>query len=385
MLNKPGGFYKFPLYVGWNVPDTVDFISFTVNGLTPTLSEYIAYDTLTPPNPFIAVTQDGLGRVVYDGGFPKLYNLYVPSGAPSSTFRYMINAVNWCSKEGVPKRILALGTGKVSDAYPLKGTTQTGFATSLRYIAQQAGAEIVFKDVTDFTSGKIDVTKNELATYSLVFFLDSTHNSIVQITDQAVQNILEFREAGGGLILVTDHGTALTNVDVAYSSTYSGFFRTVNRIAANLSAYFSGNYDRTPVNVGFIRQTYGDHLLYTGLSNEDSIAAGGSESAVVVTSYPKYKPNELPTIPMETGSYHVQILVRYYDGSIKIIRDNFTIDNAVPVEYRKLLVRENTAAPFISNFTKGGWKIGYNGEFIQMSPSNTKMWDAEKEAWVSVK
>lgn len=80
--------------------EVLERVSYNVNGLYPALSEYIAYDTLTPPNPFIAVTQDGLGRVVYDGGFPKFYNQELPGTYTNFAqlppqFKYLHNAINW--------------------------------------------------------------------------------------------------------------------------------------------------------------------------------------------------------------------------------------------------------------------------------------------------
>lgn len=71
-------------------------VAYTLNGLPPALSEYIAYDTLTPANPFIAVTQDGAGNVVYDGGFPKLYNQYAVLPQPSG-YSIRLNANNTAS------------------------------------------------------------------------------------------------------------------------------------------------------------------------------------------------------------------------------------------------------------------------------------------------
>ena len=46
----------------------------TFDGIPPVLAKYIAYDNLTPQNPFIATVEDGLGNILLDGGFPKWYN-----------------------------------------------------------------------------------------------------------------------------------------------------------------------------------------------------------------------------------------------------------------------------------------------------------------------
>lgn len=91
----------------------------TKGNIPPSISKYIAYDTLSPPNPFIAVTQDGRGNVVYDGGFPKFYNGTVPTPTPT-TFaampaghKFLYNAVNWVANASKVasgnKKVLILG------------------------------------------------------------------------------------------------------------------------------------------------------------------------------------------------------------------------------------------------------------------------------------
>lgn len=68
------GYYLNSLTVNMQLAAGVQSLQYSVNGGAPSISKYVAYDTLSPPNPFIAVTQDGRGNVVYDGGFPKFYN-----------------------------------------------------------------------------------------------------------------------------------------------------------------------------------------------------------------------------------------------------------------------------------------------------------------------
>ncbi|WP_311965541.1 hypothetical protein, partial [Acinetobacter baumannii] len=78
-------------------------------------------------------------------------------------------------------------------------------------------------------------------------------------------DLVTFRQQGGGLIFITDHGTnVLTNVNQVATAEGAGFYGTANRVIANFGAFFSGNYDRVPVNVGFLRTNYGDHPLYSG-------------------------------------------------------------------------------------------------------------------------
>lgn len=118
-------------------------VTYTVNDLEPVVSEYITYDTLNPPNPFIAVTQDGRGNVLYDGGFPKLYNGSMSSGTTfqtlSGSFKYFANALEWISNtekvsEG-NRNILILGDSNVGESYSIKGTEASGFYNSLEKLA----------------------------------------------------------------------------------------------------------------------------------------------------------------------------------------------------------------------------------------------------------
>ena len=127
------------------------------------------------------------------------------------------------------------------------------------------------------------------------------------------------------MILITDHGPVLSGMDAA-KLPHSGFFTLVNRIAVNFGAYFTDDYDRSPVNVGFLRSTYGDHPLYSGMADAEDIWAGGSESRVVVTEVTTYSPTSIPptdlTIP---GKHEVNFLGLMDDGSVVTERYAFTV------------------------------------------------------------
>ena len=85
-LSVAPGYYLEAQNASWVLGEKVDFVSFTKDGPSPAISKYIAYDTLVPPNPFIAAAQDGNGNVVYDGGFPKFYNVVAPEAGIDSLF-----------------------------------------------------------------------------------------------------------------------------------------------------------------------------------------------------------------------------------------------------------------------------------------------------------
>lgn len=346
----PPSTYFSPQTVHLQFAPTVGLVSYTVNGIQPTLSEYIAYDTLTPPNPFIAVTQDGKGRVVYDGGFPKFYNAGAPAaGTPfaglSASFKYLYNAVNWTANPtkvaAGNKKVLILGDVNESSGSPfaVKSTGGFGFYTSLINLFSAPGFGFVptIKDLLDYPGGYLNPTLAELDQYACLIVFGSGSGGDPKITNAAVQDIQTYRSQGNGVILITDDGPDFTDISQAYPppNVERQFFVTVNKIAVNFGAYFTGLYDRTPVNVGFLRSTYGDHPLYNGMSNDEDIHAGGSESKVVVATYPTYTEATMPPIPMTAdGRYTIRILARMTDGSVETYSYIFAIINGGIVEIR---------------------------------------------------
>lgn len=50
-LSKQPGYYYDSVTLNWVLGSDVSYINYTQNGAQPAISEYIAYDTLTPPQP----------------------------------------------------------------------------------------------------------------------------------------------------------------------------------------------------------------------------------------------------------------------------------------------------------------------------------------------
>lgn len=387
------GTYKKKTEAKWIVDPSVAWVSYTINGRAPTLAQYIAYDQLQPPNPFLAVTQDGRGNAVFDGGFPKYYNMYAPAAGATfaqmnGSFKFLYNALNFCAKPGKARNVLFIGDA-ADDApnYALKSAAPSGFVTSMQRICAAAGFTASFLSVTDY-GGNLNPSFATLDQFCCVVLMSSAYPGVPLITKEAVQAFVQYREAGNGVIIITDHGVPdIDDIDEAVDGSYSAFYRTANMVAAEFGVYFTGNYDRTPVNVGFLRTTYGDHPLYANITNEESIQAGGSESKVVVFDYRKYTPGQLPPLAFVDGCYFVQVMAYSHDGTVEFSRYMFCIDKNAIVHVRRLYVRPNSNAPWIVNFDKGGWKV-YNAaaeRFIQMTSSNTLLWDKENKEWVNVK
>lgn len=92
---------------------------------------------------------------------------------------------------------------------------------------------------------------------------------------------MKFKELGNGIFFVSD--------DLK-------FYNSINTVTSKFKTTFSGYIDRTPVNVGWIRQTYGDHELYKNLRDDEYIHAGGSESNVISTQSTPLTLGNIPKI-----------------------------------------------------------------------------------------
>ena len=110
ILNPSPGFYNEPVNLNIKVDTSLpvserpEFFLVTDNGIPPALARYICYDSLNPPNPFIATVEDGLGNILLDGGWPKWYNVHVNSGWTtydqlSATYKYMYDAIDFISNK----------------------------------------------------------------------------------------------------------------------------------------------------------------------------------------------------------------------------------------------------------------------------------------------
>ena len=138
--NVPPGTYMGPQTISFTFSGDITGVAVTKNVSPPSISKYIAYDTLSPANPFIAVTEDGRGRVVYDGGFPKFYNLFNPASpanfaALTPAGKYLYNALNWVANASK----VAAGNKKV---LIIDGVTNTVYAYKNGSIQAIAGLKM---------------------------------------------------------------------------------------------------------------------------------------------------------------------------------------------------------------------------------------------------
>lgn len=323
-----------------NVSKTLDIQEYAVtqNGIPPVIAKYIAYDNLTPANPFIATVEDGLGNILLDGGFPKWYNNYVDTGwttyaSLSPSYKYLYDAIDFISNDAKVaagnKKILVIGDQNIGDFYCVKepDPASYGFKLSIDKVCAIKGYTPTYKTTEDY-GAQLNCQYPELDQYCCVLFFSTAWTNAKLITDSAIDALISYRENGNGIFFITDHGDRqLTSVNEAMTSDNFGFYRTANYVVGNFGSYFSGNYNRSPVNVGFLRANYGNHILWANLANSDNIYAGGSESKVVITSYPLHTGPITLTINND-GYIPVKFLLKMANGSIQT--STYTYGKNVP-------------------------------------------------------
>lgn len=351
----------------------------------PVLSEILAYDTgpilpvpsLPPgqsnPNPvverpFLAVTQDGKGNVIYDGGFPKFLNSQIrtnnggtwPATLPntwaqlSPASKYLYNGINFCANQSKViqgnRKVLFICNARQGESYvmtdshyfPRPGQPDPdglrGFSDTFRAICAAGNWTPTFVDCP--ATGQIDFTFTELDAYVAVVFVasaDLANVAATRVTDNFCKEMAAYRAAGNGIAIITDHcGANYTSLAdaVANSSIYCV---DATRLAKEYGCYFSGDVNRSPVSVGEIKRQIGlpgppeSHPLLNGLADTDIIYAGGSESLVIPELYTAniVDPAQDLVVVMNTdGNYRVNVLVQMEDGSILTRPMLFTIVNA---------------------------------------------------------
>ena len=333
------GYYLQPFSVQMVLAEAIQSIQFSVNGGAPSISKYVAYDQSVPPVPFIAVTQDGRGNVVYDGGFPKFYNTYAPAGNEtfatlSASFKYFYNAMRFIENPvkvaAGNRNVLVIGDTISTSSYRVKGVATSDFNTTFNRLAAICGYTFTYKERSDWAGGLINATLSELEQYCAIIVMSSvsqTPGAPYLITPECIDAILTYRENGNGIYVITDHGPVINDIQTAVSANRGGFFATANAIVTGFGAWFSGDYNRTPINVGFLRSTYGDHPLYNGMTNAENIHAGGSESRVNVATFTSVSPEDVQPIQIGQGRTTIQVAAVLDTGEIVTSRVVFWVVN----------------------------------------------------------
>lgn len=246
---------------------------------------------------------------------------YDPRTKISGSFKYSANVLLWIANAAKISRgnrnILILGDSPLGGAYSILGTDGTGLQTSITKLCQAVGLTPTFKVPSNYTSGLLDPTAAELADYTCALVLSSKYTKIGSFSENAINNLIGFRNDGNGLYVITDHGDGfINNIDEAYPMAYTGFYASANQLVKHFGAYFTGNWDRTSVGVGYIRSTYGDHPLFATMTDTDKISAGASESQVNVAEYPTVTPTDVKPFSIGFGKTIIQIAVTLNTGEV---------------------------------------------------------------------
>lgn len=375
---------------------------------SPVLTEILAYDTgyIQPipsrndgtgtgpivERPFTAVTQDGRGNVIYDGGFPKFYNVHIktlnggtyPATLPSTlaglppACKYLYNALNFIANPRKVaqgnRKILFLGNTMRPEIYGLlashykpdaqqyPGTdgADSGFRDTFEAVALIGGWVPTFYDCTTGGGVPLDLPLSYFDQYVAVVYLASWGDSYPaksRITETTASNLAQFRSAGNGLAIITDHcndNYADLNDAIARGGVFGG---DATKVAKYFGAYFSGDVFRQPVSVGEIRRQIGlpgppeDHPLLAGMTDSEFIYAGGSESLIVPELYPNdtVDPATAWTLNMSTaGTYRVNVLVQLDTGELVTRPLKYTIINPADVKLTDSL--NNTIGNTLSTY-----------------------------------
>lgn len=340
----------------------------------PVLTEILAYDTgyILPipsnPNPdigegdiverpFLAVTQDGRGNVIYDGGFPKFYNSQIkaanggtyPATLPTTlaglapACKYLSNALNFIANPRKTaqgnRKILFINNTTRSSQYnifkshynpdPLQNNAgDDGFRDNFDAVCNIGGWIPTYYDATSAGNVPVDISLATMEQYAAIVYLASyggSGPSASWITENTASNIAQFRAAGSGVAIITDHcSDNYTDLDDAIAR--GGVFGyDATKVAKYFGAYFSGDVARRPVSVGEIRRQIGlpgppgDHPLLAGMTDSETIFAGGSESLIKPELFEAdmVDPDTVWSTELDTaGTYRINVLIQMDDGTI---------------------------------------------------------------------
>lgn len=329
------GVYPSAVGVSFDIPTAgVDAVTYGLD-TRPSIGKNLAKDQYGYP--YIAVVEDGLGRVYFDGGFPKFYSNYFTSSWTrfdqlSDAFKMLHNVLNWVHNPSKAKKLLVI-CDTVASTYYGFGSGPNNFTTSIPKTAQIAGFTT---DIISYGTSNIDVPTATLEKYSVVLLMASQSTTHSRLTDNTVNNLVLFRENNNGLVVITDHNV---------------FQSSANHLANKFGVTFSGNIDRTSSHAAYkianIIATYGNHPIWNGLTS--AIPAGGSEGLITLTEAPAYTGQ---TLNIAAGYHTINILVRATDGSISLRTFPYAVGVPDPVTWNT-----TTTRTIKSTFDVNGFRV----------------------------
>lgn len=296
---------------------TVDYITSDIDAYSIAgEATNLAYDAYG--NPFISVVDNAAGgRLVLDGGFPKFYNdKYSKSG---DQWRYLNNAIQWIKRSGGGNKILLFG-GNPSNSgksYSVKGTGGGHFYNSFNKWASDYGYTLTVKDSLDFGGvGNVNVPLDFLNQYDAIIYMGSNYSNVKIFNNEGVSNFGDYSKLGGGIMIITDH---------------DAFQAGANQVASNFNIKFYGNVNRSNVSVSYLKNKYGDHELWNGLT---IVPAGDSEGNVDISAVDASEidfEGQGGVISFPEGETTQILKVRIYGDNVKENDETFSIDLNNPV------------------------------------------------------
>lgn len=245
-----------------------------------------------PPLNAIAVSDEG-GRIVYDSAWAKLFNNKwnsnwltiedIQPGPLGTVAKYLYNALRWVADPNrvgpTGGKVLVLGTSTYTNYSVTDTVDGNGLGMFIDGWVKLAGYTPVIKTEQDYNDS-LSPTYDELDEYCAIIVSSGSRDRAGLFSEQAVTDIVNYKTSGGGIILFSeDGGPVLTSMASAIANITDGSGRqpTPNQIATRFGVWFSGEAGGDPIiNIGQMRQMFGDHPLYAGMDDTENLNLGPS-------------------------------------------------------------------------------------------------------------
>lgn len=290
------GFYKENIRVDWEYFGDVFRVGLTFNSTQVYARKPVINDSESVRRTFSSIYVDqALGNVLFDSSFSKLLNQQVASTNPQTfadlpgPLKYMYNGLmftaNYNKVASGNRKFLILGDTTSGD-YWIKDTVNfNAFGKSLACLAAAGNWQFTYKDSSDYSGGKIDVTESELDNFVGVLLVSSNDNGQINITSNAVTNLQKFRNKGNGIFVITSTGATVNNLVAAQTAQPSSYFNTANQVAIAFGTWFSGNINRTKAVTVLNAKDFGFIPLYNNMADTDVINPISSGSSILMNEF----------------------------------------------------------------------------------------------------
>ncbi len=290
-LTPSPGVYTSPQTVTVSGPAGYQVIA-TTDGNDPVVVKTVSSSNNYAPTeyPYVQTIEDGRGRAVFDGSFPKAYNS-TWTGATSfaqldAGQKLFHNSLKFVLNGGT--RLLALGDANAtldsSNGYYIKDAVgASGFAKTIAGISAILGVTSTVKDRADYAGNLLDPTYAELMNYDAILILSSrvvtVQPSTRYITVAGCNNIAQARRQGLGVYVLTDNGPGPSGNTGRYPE---NFYATANFVLEVITqANFQGYMDFSPgETVSYNKALHGDSPIFEGMADTDVVYASNSDSYV---------------------------------------------------------------------------------------------------------